>query len=324
MPLDNLMTLQFQNHLAAVCLLVLFTILLPPLSLGFLRKSKARLQNRQGASVLQPFFDLGKLLCKSETVSKETSWIFRSNTVANFVIAFFLAFLLPWLPVNVGAGVGFAGASDLFFVIYLCALARFFAVLAALDAGSAFGGFGASREVTIALLVEPAFVLCLVSLALCGKTTDLSQVFGFQSSSLTGQSALWLSCGITLFLATLVESSRMPVDDPTTHLELTMVHEAMILENSGPNLALLEYARMLKLTVWLGLSAQCLLRLSPHYLTATSAAQIAASILSLFVLLLLLALIESSFVKLRWTKIPEFVAYPIAFGLLSVLLAAGT
>ena len=169
-----------------------------------------------------------------------------------------IAFIAPWLSY----GQHFINSSDIFLIIYLFGLARFFTVLAALDAGSVFGGFGASREVTLALLVEPGVILCFASLGCVGHTSSLAQIFSYsvsQNQVLYEEPALWLLAGTVLFLASLVELSRMPVDDPNTHLELTMVHEAMILENSGPNLALTEYTHYLKMCILLGLSGQCFL-----------------------------------------------------------------
>ncbi len=201
---------------------------LPPLVPGVLRKIKAYLQNRIGASIFQPYYDIYKLLCKGETVSDTASWIFRNSSAINLSVLLLIAICVPWLSFKPN----FNGA-DIILVIYMFALARFFTVLAALDTGSAFGGFGASREVTLAMLVEPAIMLCLASLACTAGSTDLNVIFSYSNHTMAHSSALWFMAGLGLFLASLVELSRMPVDDPTTHLELTMVHEAMILENSG-------------------------------------------------------------------------------------------
>lgn len=294
-------------------------LVVPPLALGTICKVKARLQNRMGAPLYQPLLDLIKLLRKGETVSEVTSWVFRSAAVIEFALIILLAFFVPWLsykPVLPG--------DDLFLVVYLFALCRFFAVLSALDAGSVFGGFGASREVTLSLLVEPAVVLSLVSLGVAANSTDLNVIFSFGEPSHSGITVLWLLSAAGLFLASLVELSRMPVDDPTTHLELTMVHEAMILENSGGNLALMEGAHRLRLSMLLGLTGQCLLhacctiwRLGPITLGLLSLGFLAAMVL-------LIAIIESNTVKLRWTKVPEFIAYSVAMSLLSMLVAVGS
>jgi formate hydrogenlyase subunit 4 len=291
-------------------------LLLPPLLIGIIRKTKARFQNRIGAPLLQPYFDLLKLLSKGETISKHTSWIFRSTAAINVSLLIILAFLAPWTslrPFNLGA--------DLFLVIYLLALTRFFTVLSALDAGSAFGGFGASREVTLALLVEPAVILCLAAIGSVSQTSDLGIAFSFDNVALINQPGLWFIAGCGLFLASLVELSRMPADDPTTHLELTMVHEAMILENSAANLALVEYAHFLKILILLGISSQCLLHAVPFFWHTNQLVLALSSIFSIMILAASIAVIESVAVKLRWTKLPEFIAYSVAMSIFCVFIA---
>jgi formate hydrogenlyase subunit 4 len=291
-------------------------LLMPPLIVGLIRKTKARLQNRIGAPLLQPYFDLFKLLSKAETISKHTSWIFRSTAAVNVSILLILAFLAPWTsfhPFNI--------SGDLFLIIYLLAVTRFFTVLSALDAGSAFGGFGASREVTLALLVEPAVMLCLASLGSIAQTSDLAAAFSFSNEALANQPGLWLIAGSGLFLASLVELCRMPADDPTTHLELTMVHEAMILENSASNLALMEYTHFLKILILLGISSQCLLHAIPFFWHTTTLIRAVASLGGVLGLAVGIAVIESLAVKLRWTKLPEFIAYSVAMSIFCVFIA---
>ncbi len=297
-------------------------ILLPPLLIAIIRKTKARFQNRQGGRILQPYYDLCKFLKKGETISKVTSWVFRSTSMINFVTMIILAVLTPWLSYRPQI----PDASDIFLIVYLFALARFFTVLAALDAGSVFGGFGASREVTVALLTEPGVILCLASLACVARTSDLNLVFSYSiadNSVLYGQPALWLLAGAGLFLSAIVELSRMPVDDPTTHLELTMIHEAMILENSGRNLALTEYSHLLKMAILLGLSAQCLLHAIPKMWVVNGYVRSLASLAAIVFLAVTIAFMESVLVKLQWRKVPEFIAYSVAMSLLCMLIAVG-
>lgn len=291
-------------------------IFLPPMLVGILRKSKARLQNRVGASIFQPIFDLQKFLQKGETLSSVTSWIFRNTSVINFAVLIVVALLVPWLSFKPAIS-----GADLFLVIYLLGLARFFTVLAALDAGSAFGGFGASREVTLALLVEPAIMLCFASLGSVAQSSDLNVIFSFSDLRLIHHGAIWLVSGTGLFLASIVELSRMPVDDPTTHLELTMVHEAMILENSGRNLALVEYSHYLKMAVMFGVSAQCFLHVIPFFWNTTSVIRALASLAAVLISILAVAFIEGTSVKLRWTKLPEFIAYSVVMSLLCLFIA---
>lgn len=291
-------------------------LIMPPLIVGIIRKTKARFQNRIGPPILQPYYDLAKLLSKSETISKHTSWIFRSTAAVNVSLLLLLAFLAPWTSFH-----PFNWSGDLFLIIYMLALTRFFTVLSALDAGSAFGGFGASREVTLALLVEPAVMLCLASIGSISQTSDLALAFSFSNTALAYQPGLWIIAGCGLFLASLVELCRMPADDPTTHLELTMVHEAMILENSAANLALMEYTHFLKILILLGISSQCVLHAIPFFWHTTDLIRGLASLAGILVLATFIAIIESVAVKLRWTKLPEFIAYSVAMSIFCVFIA---
>jgi len=309
------------NYVAFI-LTALTALLLPPLLLATIRKTKARMQNRLGTRLFQPYYDLLKFLAKAETVSSTTSWVFRSTAVANLVTVILIAFLTPWLSY----GPHFRDASDLFLIVYLFGLARFMTVLAALDAGSVFGGFGASREVTLALLIEPGVVLALASLACVAHTSSLGSIMSYSlvdNPVLYTQPIMWLLAGSGLFLASVAELSRMPVDDPTTHLELTMVHEAMILENSGRNLALTEYTHVLKMAVLLGLSGQCFLHSVADLWSANDLVRGAASIAIIFALTLVIALMESLIVKLQWRKVPEFISYAVGMSLLCFLIAVG-
>ena len=307
---------------------------IPPVCLGIIRKTKARLQNRIGASPFQPYADLLKMLRKAETVSDYASWVFRSGAAGNAAVMILIAMSTPWIPF----GPRLMNSCDLFLVIYLFVLLRFLTLVSSLDTSSPFGGFGASREIVLPVLVEPGIILCLGSLAVLSQTTDLNRIFSYASNAaLADQSGIWILAGVGLYLASLIELSRMPADDPTTHLELTMVHEAMILENSGPNLALIEYAHALKLMVLMGLSAQCLLHSIPSIAQPSwivpimmhgtdvgpAIVQGLSAIIGLIVLLLTTACIECSAVKLRWTKLPEFIAYAVTFGLLCAVFVLG-
>ncbi|MCC7527132.1 MAG: NADH-quinone oxidoreductase subunit H [Candidatus Melainabacteria bacterium] len=293
-------------------------VVVPPLLIGFIRKTKARLQNRVGAPYHQPLLDLIKLLSKGELVSEHASWVLRGAAIANVSIALLLAVTSPWIP-----GMPRPFDVDIFLFIYLFALMRFFSVLSALDTASPFGGFAAGRDLTLAVLVEPAVMLCLTALAVVAQTANLSEIFSFTGKALSVQAGLWVMAGCGLYLSSLVELSRMPADDPTTHLELTMVHEAMILENSGPNLALTEYATALKLLVLMGVSGQCFLHAFAAVWQTSPSMQTACGAGAVLLAVAVTALIEATGVKLRWTKLPEFIAYAITFGLLCLVVALG-
>lgn len=297
---------------------ILCVIFLPVLTLGIIRKTKARLQNRIGPPILQALFDLLKLTRKDETISSTMCGVFRLSCVMNMADVFVLAWMIPWLSFK-----PWAPQADIFMVIYLFAFARMFTLLGALDSGSAFGAFSASREATLSLLVEPAVLLALVSLGVFAGSSDLRVIFSASNTPTFVGSGIWVASGMAILFSSLVELSRMPVDDPTTHLELTMVHEAMILEASGRNLALIEFAHALKVSIFFGLAAQCFLRAIPQFSTLSVYAQAALSISGLLVLAVFVGLLESLIVKLQWRKVPEFIAYILSMSLMASLIAVG-
>ncbi len=292
-------------------------LFIPFITISVIRKTKARLQNRLGPRLLQPLFDLLKLCRKGETLSDTTSAVFRLGPIVAVADMLLLAWLAPWLSFQ-----PWCPNADLFLILYLFGLARLFTILTALDAGSSFGAFGASREATLALLVEPAALLGLVSLGVLTGNSDLRAIFSLNNTSLSNNPGIWILVGTAILLASLVELSRMPVDDPTTHLELTMVHEAMILEASGRNLALIEFAHSLHMVILFGLSAQCYIRAIPAYWQASFTIQGIASILALLLIAALVGVFESISVKLQWRKVPEFIAYSLTMSLLASFIAA--
>ncbi|MBI1755625.1 MAG: NADH-quinone oxidoreductase subunit H [Fimbriimonas ginsengisoli] len=293
---------------------IVLLIALPLLLSCVIRKTKALMQGRPGPPLFQPIFDLVKRFRKGETVSSTASWIFRANPLVGLSIALVVAMVVPWTgaePLARGSG-----TADLILIVYLLAMARFFSLLAALDTGSAFGGLGASREAALAVLIEPSILVSLSAVALASGTMDLSVAL---QSPVRGTVAL-LS-GSAFLLAALAELSRMPVDDPTTHLELTMIHEATILENSGRNLALIETTVALRTAVFFGVGVQILLgkALRSPDNAIVSAASSAAAILMLGCLL---GVLEGIAVKLNWRRVPSFVAFSTALAVMSAFVAA--
>lgn len=290
-------------------------LVVPVLLACVVRKTKALMQGRPGPPFLQPLIDLFKRFRKGETISSTASWIFRWNPMVGFVIALLVALVVPWT----GAEPFFkgSGAADIILIAYLLALARFFSVLAALDTGSAFGGLGASREAALSVLIEPGVLLSLSAAALASGSLDLSV-------ALDGPilSTVALLSGSAFLLAALAELSRMPVDDPTTHLELTMIHEATILENGGRNLALIEAGVLLRTAVFFGLGARMLLgSLVPfgHRALWWSPVIICGAILFLG---FALGVLEGIAVKLNWRRVPSFVAFSTALAVMSAFVAA--
>jgi formate hydrogenlyase subunit 4 len=298
-----------------VAISLLNLAVVPLLLVGLIRKVKARMQNRVGAPLLQPFYDAAKLLRKGETVSETAGWIFTWNPRVGLALALGVAVLVPWSGVGLPGAAG--AAADLLLVVYLLGLGKFLAMLAAMDTGSAFGGLGASREAALSVLAEPILVMALAALALGAGTMNLITLCAAPVSPLVAALA-----GGALIVAALAELSRMPVDDPTTHLELTMVHEAMILENSGRNLALTELAVALRTCVLLGLPAQTLLRAWPGYLALAWPARWGSGLAALFAAAGLLAVAEGVLVKLNWRRVPNFLAFGTTLSLVAALVAA--
>lgn len=291
------------------------TFILPLLLVGIIRKVKALMQNRVGAPILQPFYDTAKLLRKTETVSKSASWVFVWTPRVGLAVAAIAAVLVPWtgalLPLS------WASATNFLLVLYLLSLGKFLTMLAAIDTGSAFGGLGASREATISMLVEPTLVIGIGALSLGAGSTDLLTIYAAHTSPFIA-----VLVGAALVLAALAELSRMPVDDPTTHLELTMVHEAMILEYSGRGLAVVEYASALRTCIFLGLATQTLLHAWPSFQTLPMPVRYPISIAGVAALGATVAIAEGVLVKLKWRSVPNFLAFAAVMSLLAALIAA--
>jgi formate hydrogenlyase subunit 4 len=291
-----------------------------PLVVGVIRTLKARLVGRRGPSVLQPYADLRKLLGKEPVISATTSWIFRATPWIQAATALVAAMLVPLVLTRPAL----APAGNIILVMSLFMLATFFLALAGLDAGSAFGGMGSSRAVAVAALAEPTVILAVFALALRAHTSDLGGIV----ERLAAQPSLVLAPGHLLafaafFIVTLAETGRLPVDNPATHLELTMIHEAMVLEYSGPHLALVEWAGAMKLFVFLALLANLFFPFGMPAGLAAGPLALGLLILAgkLAVLVVVLALVETSVAKLRLFRVPELLAGSFALGVLSVTSA---
>lgn len=286
----------------------IFILLLPPLLLGVITKTKAAFAGRVGAPLLQPYHDIIKLLQKGSVFSRTTTWVFRAGPVVGLVTALLGAALVP-----IGGRSAFvAFDGDFLLLAYLLGLGRFFTMAAALDTGSAFEGMGAAREATFACLAEPAFVLGLLALARASGSLSLSTMLG------SGMPFVWTRAGasfvlvaVALFIVLLAENSRIPVDDPNTHLELTMIHEVMVLDHGGPAFGLILYGASIKLFVFAAVVARLVLPvgLGP----AWAAWGIAA--LSVLAVAVVIGVVESTMARLRLTHIPRLL---VAACLLSV------
>jgi formate hydrogenlyase subunit 4 len=306
-------------ELAVQAAQMLLVLALAPLLIGFVRKVKARLVRRQGPPLVQPYRDLIRLMRKEVVLAENASWLFRALPYLIFAATFVAAALVP----TFGFGLMFSWSADLIAIIALLASARFYLALAGLDVGTSFGGIGSSREVMIASLAEPAMIMIVFTLALIAGSTQLSTVAEFMASSQVG---LRVSLGLAvvgLVMIAIAENGRVPVDNPATHLELTMVHEAMVLEYSGRHLALIELSSSLKLILYVSLLA-CLF--APWGIAGASAALpalavgVAAYIGKLAIGGFLLALFETSIAKMRVFRVPEFLGVALMLGLLATLL----
>jgi formate hydrogenlyase subunit 4 len=294
-------------------------LLLAPLITGFSKTCKARLQTRRGPGLLQPYRDLHKLLRKGMVIPDTASWLFSVTPYILFVTTLLAGLMIP----TISAQAPLSWVGGVLAVVYLLALGRFFLALAGLDTGSSFGGLGSSREMTIAAIAEPALMLAVFTVALGAGSTNLSTV----AQSALGQSWRFLAPSqmlafAALFIVLIAETGRIPVDNPATHLELTMIHEAMILEYSGPYLALIEWSASIKQLVLMTLLVNVFF---PFGLSAAWSPPALVSSLAFFLgkLLLLAAivvLVETTNAKLRLFRVPELLA--VAFVLSALALVS--
>jgi formate hydrogenlyase subunit 4 len=293
---------------------------LAPGLVGTIRWLKARLQNRRGAPAWQPYLELRKLFAKEVVVSRNASWLFRAAPFVVFAATVAVTFLVPFLAVPLP----FDMVGDLLVVVYLLLLATFVLALAGLDPGSAFGGMGASREMTVAALAEPTLALAIFALALGAGSTNLGQIV---SRTLAHPAAVvspgHLLAFAALFIVTLAETGRLPIDNPATHLELTMIHEAMLLEYSGRYLALIEWAAALKLLVFFSLLANLFLPwgVAVALTPAALAVAVGSLVLKLAVLAAAVAVLETRVAKLRLFRVPELLSVSFVLALLAVTSA---
>jgi formate hydrogenlyase subunit 4 len=294
---------------------LLFLLLFPPLMLGVITRTKALLAGRLGPPLLQPYHDLFKLFRKGSVFSRTTTWVFRAGPVVGLATAVLAATLVP--VAGRPALVSFEG--DFLLMAYLLGLARFFTILAALDTGSAFEGMGGAREATFACLAEPALLLGLVALARSAETLSLSAMLGPDLlPAWRRDGASFVLVAAALFIVLLAENSRIPVDDPNTHLELTMIHEVMVLDHGGPALGLILYGAALKLFVFSALLARLLVPFPP---TGTWQAW-AVSVAALLGVAVAIGVVESSMARLRLTNIPRLLVAACLLSAFGVVLLA--
>lgn len=295
----------------------LIALALAPGLVGFVRWWKARLQGRQGAPPWLAYYDLRKLFAKEVVISKNASWIFRFTPYLVFSSTLAVTLLIPL----VAAPLPFDRIGDLLLVVYLLLLGTFFLALAGLDPGTAFGGMGASREMTIAAIAEPTIALSIFGLAVGAGSTNLGRIvaetLAHPSAAISPGHLLGFAA---LFTVMLAETGRLPVDNPSTHLELTMIHEAMVLEYSGRYLALVEWAAAVRLLIFFSLLANMFAPWGVATALTPVAIGIAAIALvaKLAALGLVVAFLETRLAKLRLFRVPELLAVSFVLALLAV------
>ena len=280
-------------------MMFLIVLILPFFFIGLINKMKAIYVGKQGASIFQPYYDFFKLIKKGEVISETSSFVFQIAPSINLACAIIAAVLLTL----------FHFEGDFILFSYVLALGKFFSVIAAMDTGSSFEGMGASREVSYTSFVEPAFFIIIGSLAALSGHYSFLSIFGLLQSKNEIVMLIAILAVFAIFMMILIEGSRVPIDDPKTHLELTMIHEFMVLDNSGVDLAFIHYASALKMLLFSALIAAII---CPQYLWA--------SLLVILFIAFLIATIESIGARIRLTHIIEYTFTMIAVALIVMAL----
>lgn len=295
---------------------------LSPLFIGIIRKGKAKLQNRQGASIFQPYKDVWKLMHKDEIISSDASWVFRYAPFIVFAVTFVVGASIPLF----GAFLKNAFTGDLLVVVYLLAFGTFFLALAGMDTGSAFGGFGSSREMTVSALAEGGLILALFAVSLMAGSTDLFTISGIGLFSGAREFLPVILACASFFIVLLAETGRFPFDNPATHLELTMIHEAMILEYSGKRLAIMEWAAANKFFIFAAIAANVFF---PYGIAQSGDAVavligIGALLAKILLVCAAVVVIESTMAKFRFFRLPDLlitslILSAVAIGLIQIV-----
>lgn len=297
---------------------ILIVLLLAPLVNGITNKVKAFVQKRKGAPILQMYFDLYKLFKKDTVISNQTSWIFKAAPYIVFSTAV-LAFIFVPIITEISLPI-FAG--DFILVIYVLAMGKFFMALSGMDAASTFGGMGSSREMTISALIEPGLIVSLFTIGLISHSSSVGEMVNYSQSLGLGvfQPVYILLC-VSLFITLIAETARTPVDDPATHLELTMIHEAMVLEYSGKHLALMEWGSAVKQLLLITLIANLFF---PFEASAVTGIFLGVSSLLIYVakvaaISVLVAIVETLTVKLKFFSVPNIAALSFIVALIGFM-----
>jgi len=292
----------------------LIIIILSPLVNGVIKKLKANMQGRVGPGIFQPYYDLIRLFKKDMVISNIASWVFKATPYIVFTSTIAAAMIIPVITTKSPFGT----MGDVIALIYILALGRFFMALASLDAGTAFGGEGSSREMTVAILVEPMMMLSIFTAAISTGSTNIAKIAATQNMLYSPSHILALSAFIVALIA---ETGRIPVDNPDTHLELTMIHEGMILEYSGKYLALMEWAHYIKqmLLFTFAIAIFFPLGISNNIEATGLIVSFGIYFIKIFFMAFLMALVESTRAKMRFFQLPSLLGGGFVLALLSLL-----
>lgn len=295
-----------------------FVLLISPLFMSLIKKVKARAQGRQGPGLFQTYYNIAKLLRKETVYSSASSWVMRATPYVCLSMAVVAALFVPLLYVPEPV----AGFGNVILFLYLLGVARFFMALSGLDAGSAFGGMGSSREMSLAAVIEPTSIVVLAALAVVARSLNFLDIARESAGALFPASATMILIAVSLFIILIVETGRIPVDNPETHLELTMVHEGMVLEQSGRNLAMMEYAAAIKQTLLIAILVSVLM---PFGLVTELSAGGVLLAMALFavkgsVISVIVGLFESSIAKMRLFALPNLFIIAYFFSVLTIFI----
>lgn len=289
-------------------------IIFSPLIQGTIKKLKANMQGRVGPGIFQPYYDLIRLCRKDMVISRVSSWIFKATPYIVFSSTAAAAMIVPVITTSYRFGM----MGDVIALIYIFALGRFFMALAGLDAGTAFGGEGSSREMTVAVLVEPMMMLSVFTAAISAGSTNVARIAEAQNALYSPSHILALSA---FMVAIVAETGRIPVDNPDTHLELTMIHEGMVLEYSGRYLALMEWSHYMKQMLLFTIAVDIFfpMGISGNIQISSLAVSSVAYLLKMFFMAVLMATIESARAKMRFFQLPALLGGAFVLALLSLL-----
>jgi len=290
---------------------IMIILILPFLFIGIINKTKAFWGGRKGASILQPYYDFTRLMRKGEVISTTTSWVFFSAPVIYLSAVIFAGLLLPIIDHT--AVISFDGSFILF--VYILALGKFFSIIGALDTGSSFEGMGAAREAFFTSIPEPAFFIILGSISIFGEINSFERIFGLYHAGSELSLLIVVLTVIILLIILLVEGSRIPIDDPNTHLELTMIHEVMVLDNSGPSLAMIQYGAAMKMLLLTSLIINFVIPYSPGPLIHS--AYFAGG---LIVSAITIGTIEALTARFRLVRVPDFIFTVIGMSLMVMFI----